>query len=130
MSKPKQARSVARLAAVQALYQMEVSGVGVEAVIREFADGLAEVFVVEDKNPTLETRVMEALYALAARPMVSGKRTPDGALLLPSTGSLTADVILPHLRSRLAQRLAPERLAPLPAPVGERAGREQLVGGT
>ena len=38
MSKPKQARSVARLAAVQALYQMEVSGVGVEAVIREFAD--------------------------------------------------------------------------------------------
>ena len=38
MSKPKQARSVARLAAVQALYQMEVSGVGVEAVIREFSD--------------------------------------------------------------------------------------------
>ena len=33
-----QARSVARLAAVQALYQMEVSGVGGEAVIREFVD--------------------------------------------------------------------------------------------
>jgi len=33
-----QARSVARLAAVQALYQMEVSGVGSEAVIREFVD--------------------------------------------------------------------------------------------
>ena len=33
-----QARSVARLAAVQALYQMEVSGVGSEAVIREFLD--------------------------------------------------------------------------------------------
>ena len=33
-----QARSVARLAAVQALYQMEASGVGVEAVIREFVD--------------------------------------------------------------------------------------------
>ena len=31
-------RSVARLAAVQALYQMEVSGVGSEAVIREFVD--------------------------------------------------------------------------------------------
>lgn len=36
--KARQARSVARLAAVQALYQMEVSGVGVEAVVREFAD--------------------------------------------------------------------------------------------
>ncbi len=34
----RQARSVARLAAVQALYQMEVSGVGADAVVREFAD--------------------------------------------------------------------------------------------
>lgn len=34
----KQARSVARLAAIQALYQMEVSGVGAEAVIREFTE--------------------------------------------------------------------------------------------
>ena len=33
-----QARSVARLAAVQALYQMETAGAGVEAVIREFSD--------------------------------------------------------------------------------------------
>ena len=33
-----QARSVARLAAVQALYQMETAGSGVEAVIREFVD--------------------------------------------------------------------------------------------
>ncbi len=32
-----QPRSVARLAAVQALYQMELSGAGVEAVVREFA---------------------------------------------------------------------------------------------
>jgi N utilization substance protein B len=38
MSVSHQARSVARLAAVQALYQMEVSGAGVEAVVREFSD--------------------------------------------------------------------------------------------
>jgi len=31
-------RSVARLAAVQALYQMEVSSIGVEGVIREFTE--------------------------------------------------------------------------------------------
>ncbi|HEX4179794.1 MAG TPA: transcription antitermination factor NusB [Caulobacteraceae bacterium] len=37
-SRAHQARSVARLAAVQALYQMEVSGSGAEAVIREFVD--------------------------------------------------------------------------------------------
>ncbi len=35
---PRRARTVARLAAVQALYQMEMSGTGVEAVIREFSD--------------------------------------------------------------------------------------------
>jgi transcription antitermination protein NusB len=38
MTAPRQARSVARLAAVQALYQMEVSSAGAEAVIREFSD--------------------------------------------------------------------------------------------
>ncbi len=32
----RQPRSVARLAAVQALYQMETSGIGAEAVVREF----------------------------------------------------------------------------------------------
>ena len=37
-AKARHARSVARLAAVQALYQMDVSGVGVEAVVREFGD--------------------------------------------------------------------------------------------
>ena len=34
----RQARSVARLAAVQALYQMETGGAGAETVIREFSD--------------------------------------------------------------------------------------------
>jgi len=89
-------------------------------VVREFAVGLAEVMVVEDKHPALESRVIEALYAQAERPVVTGKRAPDGSALLPSAGSLSADLILPHLRARLAQRLAPERLAPLPAPVADR----------
>jgi N utilization substance protein B len=38
LSGARQPRSVARLAAVQALYQMETGGAGVEAVIREFSD--------------------------------------------------------------------------------------------
>jgi N utilization substance protein B len=36
--KAHQSRSVARLAAIQALYQMEVSGAGAETVVREFVD--------------------------------------------------------------------------------------------
>ncbi len=38
MAAGRQQRSVARLSAVQALYQMEVSGAGVETVVREFGD--------------------------------------------------------------------------------------------
>ena len=34
----RQARSVARLAAVQALYQMEAAGAGADTVVREFSD--------------------------------------------------------------------------------------------
>jgi N utilization substance protein B len=37
-SAERRARTVARLAAVQALYQMELGGTGVEAVIQEFLD--------------------------------------------------------------------------------------------
>ena len=36
--KARRARTVARLAAVQALYQMEIASAGVETVIREFSD--------------------------------------------------------------------------------------------
>lgn len=89
-------------------------------LVREFAEGLAEVFVVEDKNPTIEGLVMESLYGQTSQPTVVGKRTPDGAPLLPDTGSLAADVIAPHLRSRLLQRLSADRLAPPPAPVADR----------
>jgi N utilization substance protein B len=38
MASKSQARSVARLAAVQALYQMEASSAGVETVVREFTE--------------------------------------------------------------------------------------------
>jgi N utilization substance protein B len=37
-SKQRRARTVSRLAAVQALYQMELAGEGVETVITEFAN--------------------------------------------------------------------------------------------
>jgi N utilization substance protein B len=51
-----QARSVARLAAVQALYQMEVAGAGVEAVVREFSDHRFGSSL-EDEAATPETAV-------------------------------------------------------------------------
>jgi indolepyruvate ferredoxin oxidoreductase len=76
-----------------------------ERQIAEFARGLEEVVVVEEKNPTLERLVRDALYPTPLRPLVIGKVAPDGTPLFPSYGLLDADAILPALRSRLASRL-------------------------
>ncbi|MGB8861848.1 MAG: indolepyruvate ferredoxin oxidoreductase family protein [Ilumatobacteraceae bacterium] len=84
--------------------------------VREFADGLAEVIVVEEKTQNLEWLVKDALYGRADAPRVYGKHAPDDIALFPMTGTLEADSIAPRLRSRLAQRLA-DRMAPEPAPL-------------
>ncbi|HLH46738.1 MAG TPA: indolepyruvate ferredoxin oxidoreductase family protein [Acidimicrobiales bacterium] len=88
------------------------------ALVAHFARGLEEVLVVEEKYPTLEQLVRDALYPTALRPAVSGKRAPDGSRLLPSHGLMDADAIVAGLRARLEGRLG-DRLAP-PAPRRER----------
>jgi indolepyruvate ferredoxin oxidoreductase len=84
-------------------------------IVREFAGGLTEVMVIEEKNPTLELLVKDALYSMNERPVVTGKQNPDGTALLPRIGTLDADTITPRLRARLAQRLA-QRMTPPPPP--------------
>ncbi len=76
-----------------------------ERQVAEFARGLQEIVVVEEKNPTLERMVRDALYPTALRPLVVGKRAPDGSRLFPSHGLLDADSMIENLRSRLAPRL-------------------------
>ncbi len=81
--------------------------------VASFAQGLEEIFVIEEKNPTLERLIRDTLYDAAVRPRVFGKQGPNGADLLPSYGLLDADVITPALRHRLQDRLR-DRLAPAP----------------
>jgi indolepyruvate ferredoxin oxidoreductase len=64
-----------------------------EVTVREFAQGLEELVVVEEKRPFLELQVKDALYGLAQRPTVLGKVDEDGALLVPGAGALDADVV-------------------------------------
>ncbi|WP_374570218.1 transcription antitermination factor NusB [Phenylobacterium sp.] len=75
----KSARSVARLAAVQALYQMEVSSAGVEAVIREFSEHRFDR-ALEDEGDTLAT-ADEAFFAELVRGVVSSQREVDAAVV-------------------------------------------------
>ncbi|MEN9643836.1 MAG: hypothetical protein RL238_505 [Actinomycetota bacterium] len=86
------------------------------AQVREFAEGLDEVIVIEEKTQNLEWLVKDALFGRADHPVVVGKRNPDETTLFPFTGTLEADTIAPRLRSRLAARLAERMAPPPPAP--------------
>lgn len=84
------------------------------ATVRDFARGLDEILVVEEKNPLLEVLVKDALYDAPVRPRVLGRLDRDGRALVPAHGALDADAIVGPLRTVLAPRLG-HRLAPLPA---------------
>ncbi len=78
---------------------------------RHFARGLEEIFVVEEKQPNIESLMKDALYNEARRPRVTGKFDEHDAPLLPGHGGLAADDLLAPLRRRLCERIG-SRLAP------------------
>jgi N utilization substance protein B len=79
----KQARSIARLAAVQALYQMELGGAGVEAVVREFADHRFGEPAPDDQgsDQTPLTGADEAFFADIVRGVVADQGALDRAIV-------------------------------------------------
>ena len=79
---PKQARSVARLAAVQALYQMEVSNAGAEAVIREFGEHRFDHgFPSETGDDYPLVQADEAFFADLVRGVVASQGEIDRAVV-------------------------------------------------
>jgi indolepyruvate ferredoxin oxidoreductase len=75
-----------------------------ETIVREFADGLEEILVVEEKRSFLEAAIRDVLYGGPVQPAVTGKRDADGSELLPAYGELDADVITGPLRRRMSAR--------------------------
>ena len=73
----RRARTVARLAAVQALYQMELGGAGVEAVIQEFLDHRFEADL-EEGEPLAEAD--HVYFAEILRGVVAGQARIDAAV--------------------------------------------------
>ncbi len=71
-------------------------------VVKEFAHGLEEVLVVEEKRPFLEPALKSALYGSPDAPRVLGK---EGDPLLPAESDLDADVIARALADRLRTRI-------------------------
>jgi transcription antitermination protein NusB len=77
MSGPgRQARSVARLAVVQALYQMEAAGAGAEAVIREFVDHRFD----HDIEGVQLARADEEFFGALVRGVVEDQDAVDAAV--------------------------------------------------
>ncbi len=58
--------------------------------VRGFCSGLERVLVIEHKRPLIEDQLRAALYPLAEsqRPMIEGKRTSDGGMLLSQVASI------------------------------------------
>ena len=72
----RRARTVARLAAVQALYQMEQAGEGVETVITEFSNHRFDADI--EGEPLAEAD--EGYFAEIVRGVVGGQRDIDAAV--------------------------------------------------
>ncbi|HYZ32488.1 MAG TPA: indolepyruvate ferredoxin oxidoreductase family protein [Crenalkalicoccus sp.] len=77
---------------------------------REFARGLEEVLVVEDRRALLEPQLRDALYHLPDRPRVIGKRDEAGRPLLSELTELDTAQVLRALAARLPEALRTERL--------------------
>lgn len=83
--------------------------------IREFADGLDEILVVEEKRQILEYQIKEQLYnaPVASRPRVVGKydetgewvQVPNKGILLSPNGELTPAAIANVVAARIAKVL-------------------------
>ncbi|HKZ15762.1 MAG TPA: indolepyruvate ferredoxin oxidoreductase family protein [Solirubrobacterales bacterium] len=75
--------------------------------IREFAQGLSRIIVVEEKRDLLETGVRSALQPLGRPIEVIGKRDAAGNVLFPVHGAMDADLVLQRLQPALID-LIPE----------------------
>jgi indolepyruvate ferredoxin oxidoreductase len=89
-----------RLLRVGMLFPME------PGIVREFARGLEELLVIEEKRAFVELFVRDVLYNLSERPRVVGKSDVEGRPLVPADGELDADRIAQIVAARLEPRLS------------------------
>jgi len=74
-------------------------------IVREFAEGLDEIIVVEEKRAFVELGVKDVLYGVPGAPRVLGKRDSDGSPLLRTDADLPPEVIARAIASRLERHV-------------------------
>ncbi|MDE2404154.1 MAG: indolepyruvate ferredoxin oxidoreductase family protein [Sphingomonadales bacterium] len=75
---------------------------------RAACESSVELLVIEEKRPVIEDQLARLFYGTANAPRMSGKATPDGAALLPATGTLDPAAV----RHAIVARLAAHSLLP------------------
>ncbi|MCY3781517.1 MAG: indolepyruvate ferredoxin oxidoreductase family protein [Chloroflexi bacterium] len=79
-------------------------------ILLDFAAGLDEILVIEEKRAFIETFCKEALYGSGHSPLIVGKKDETGGRLVRADYELDADEIARVLARRLRKRIDPPRL--------------------
>lgn len=69
--------------------------------VREACSGSAEVMVAEEKRGFVEDQLARIFYGVAKAPVLSGKKAPDGSVLMPAANVLDAGKVRRALISRM-----------------------------
>ena len=92
------------------------------AIIREFAEGLSSIMVVEEKRSLIEVQIRDILYAEERRPAVIGKEDEEGRALFAPHGVLEPNQIAAAVALRIGARGGADCAAALQDPS---SGRNQ-----
>ena len=74
-------------------------------IVEDFARGLDEIVVVEEKRAFIELALKDQLYGQPGAPLISGRRTPSGTPMFRPTADLPPDLIARQLAPRLVAHL-------------------------
>ncbi|MDQ0316585.1 indolepyruvate ferredoxin oxidoreductase family protein [Amorphus orientalis] len=78
--------------------------------VSEFAQGLPQILVVEEKRGLIEPQMKETLYARTDAPRIEGKRDEKGAWLFPANGALDAPMVAEAIGERILALTGDERI--------------------
>jgi indolepyruvate ferredoxin oxidoreductase len=89
-------------------------------IIRDFAEGLEEILVVEEKQPVIENQIRTILYDAVNRPRITGKTDERGQVLLKPESDLSAAEVLLAIGDRARGFMNSEALSSALANLRER----------
>jgi indolepyruvate ferredoxin oxidoreductase len=75
--------------------------------LKQFADGLELIIVVEEKRSLIEVQVREELYGTANQPVCIGKKDERGNWLFPVKAALDPNEVAICIGERILQRVGP-----------------------